>query len=188
MPDVHFPRPRKVVERVVDITPITVFSLDVVQPYNIQLERSTVMAVPFRVAVNDVEATALLPRFVQHVDQQVIGPPGSRRNRCQLGALSISRDERGRGRWCERRRRRGRSAGGGWCDGDGRNRNDWWLNGIAGRASNYGNRRNDCECETHTEPPVKATEAHGRQCRVCYAITSLVDRCVVCSQSHEMTS
>jgi hypothetical protein len=62
------------------------------------------------------------------------------------------------------------------------------LNVGGGRASNYGNRRNDCECETHTEPPVKATEAHGRQCRVCYAFTSLVDRRSSCSQSHEMTS
>lgn len=187
MPDVHFPRPRKVVERVVDITPITVFSLNVVQPHPVHLHHATVMAVEFRVAVNDVEATALLPRFVQHVDQQVIGPPGSRRNRSQLGALGISRDERGRGGWCERRCCRGRSAGGGWCDGDGRDWERGWLNGGAGRASNYDNRRNDCECETHTEPPVKATEAHGRQCRVCYAFTSLVNRCVVCSQSHEMT-
>lgn len=68
-PDVHLPCPGKVVIRVVNVTPISVLVFDFVVPDLVDLQWARIMAIPFRVPLNDVETPAFRPSLVKHIDQ-----------------------------------------------------------------------------------------------------------------------
>ena len=56
VPDIHLPRPCEVMVGVIDVAPISVLVFDLVVPDLVDLQWARVVAIPFWVPLNDVEA------------------------------------------------------------------------------------------------------------------------------------